>query len=332
MKHLKNKIILITGGTGSFGQRFITTVLKKNKPKKIIVYSRDEFKQYDMARKINDKRLKFVIGDIRDLNRLLLACSGVDVLIHAAALKHVPIAETNPFEYIKTNIIGAENIIKASVSNKINKVIALSTDKAALPINLYGTTKLASDKLFVSANFQYHNNKTIFSVVRYGNVINSRGSILPLLVELKKNKSKIIPLTHPEMSRFWISLDEGVNFVKNCLEVMRGGEIFIPKLNSIKTIDLAKVILAKANIKIIGMRPGEKLHEVLCPIDTNHLTLKYKKYFTIFQNDQHLKQFKKNAKGEVGRKVDKKFNYYSGNKKYLLSKEKINIFIKNYLK
>ncbi len=330
-KDIKNKNVLVTGGTGSVGTAFINSILKNDKPKKVIVYSRDELKQYDMERKLKNNKVKFIIGDIRDLQRLLVSCKGVDTIIHSAALKHVPIAEKNPIEYVKTNILGADNIIKASITNKVKKVVALSTDKASSPINLYGTTKLASDKLFVSANFEYPESKSIFSVVRYGNVINSRGSILPLLKELKENNSKIIPITNKNMTRFWISLNDGVNFVKNCLNTMKGGEIFIPKLKSIKTTDLAKVILPKSQIKIIGIRSGEKIHEVLCPKDTNHLTLEYKNYYAIFQDEQSLKSKKTNSLGEIGKKVQISFDYQSGNKKLLLSSKQIKFFLKKYI-
>ena len=282
---LENSKILITGGTGSFGKCFVEMTLKKFNPKNIFIYSRDEMKQWEMSEKYkDDERVKFIIGDVRDLERLKIACRGVDTLIHAAALKHVPIAEKNPIEYIKTNIQGAENVIKASIYNNINKVLALSTDKAANPINLYGTTKLASDKLFISANKEYPKIKTIFSVVRYGNVINSRGSVLPLFKELKRKKFKTLPITHKEMTRFWISLEEGVEFVKDCLEMMRGEEIFVPKIKSIKTVDLARLIIPKSKFKMIGIRPGEKIHETLCPKETSQLTLEFKKYYSKFIN------------------------------------------------
>lgn len=327
----KNLNILITGGTGSFGKNFIRSLLKNENPKKIIVYSRDEFKQYNLEREINDKRLRLIVGDVRDFERLNIACNKIDVLVHAAALKHVPIAEKNPIEYIKTNIMGADNVIKASLFNKIKKVIALSTDKAASPINLYGTTKLASDKLFISANFEYPYVETKFSVVRYGNVINSRGSILPLLRDLKNKKSKIIPITNEKMTRFWISLDEGVNFVKYCFNIMRGGEIFIPKLKSIKTIDLAKEILPNSKVKIIGIRDGEKIDEVLCPNETSHLTMEYKKYYAIFHNQKELSLKSKNNLGENGIKVKPDFNLISNNKNILLDKKEIKSFVRNYL-
>tara|TARA_Y100000591_G_C21833777_1_gene701248 strand:+ start:386 stop:1393 length:1008 start_codon:yes stop_codon:yes gene_type:complete len=328
---INNKTVLVTGATGSFGSNFIENVLKNNKPKKIIIYSRDEFKQYSLEQNFSNPKLKFIIGDVRDLERLKIACRGVDTLIHAAALKHVPIAEKNPIEYIKTNIQGAENVIKASIYNNINKVLALSTDKAANPINLYGTTKLASDKLFISANKEYPKIKTIFSVVRYGNVINSRGSVLPLFKELKRKKFKTLPITHKEMTRFWISLEEGVEFVKDCLEMMRGEEIFVPKIKSIKTVDLARLIIPKSKFKMIGIRPGEKIHETLCPKETSQLTLEFKKYYSIYPNEQSLKEKQYNTLREKGVKVPENFEYSSDNSNSLMKKSEINKFLKNYL-
>ena len=328
---INKKVILITGGTGSFGTSFIENLLEKNNPKQIIIYSRDEFKQYNMEKKFSNPKLKFIIGDIRDLERLKISCMGVDTIIHAAALKHVPIAEKNPSEYIKTNINGADNLIKASIYNNVGKVIALSTDKAANPINLYGTTKLASDKLFISANKEYPKSNTIFSVVRYGNVINSRGSVLPLFKELKNKNFSTLPITHIDMTRFWISLKEGVYFVKNCLIWMRGEEIFVPKIKSIKTIDLAQSVIPKCKFKLIGIRPGEKIHETLCPKETSQLTLEFKKYYTICPNKKSLSSLRFNAINEKGKSVTNNFEYSSNNKNSLLGKSEINKFIKKYL-
>ena len=328
---INNKTVLVTGATGSFGTSFIENILKNNKPSKVIIYSRDEFKQYNLEKKFSSPKLKFIIGDVRDLERLKIACRDVDTLIHAAALKHVPIAEKNPIEYIKTNIQGAENVIKASIYNNIKKVLALSTDKAANPINLYGTTKLASDKLFVSANTEYPKIKTIFSVVRYGNVMNSRGSVLPLFKELKKKKYTRLPITHEEMTRFWISLEDGVEFVKNCLELMKGEEIFVPKIKSIKTVDLARLIIPNAKFKMIGIRPGEKIHETLCPKETSQLTLEFKKYYSIYPNDKSLKEKQYNAVKEKGSKVPENFEYSSDNNYSLMKKSEISKFLKKYL-
>jgi UDP-N-acetylglucosamine 4,6-dehydratase len=318
MNNLNNKNILITGGTGSFGNEFINQLLKnKINFKQIVVYSRDEFKQYNMNLLYKSTKIKFVIGDIRDLERLKIASKKIDIIIHAAALKHVPIAELNPIEYVKTNIIGADNVIKASIANNVKKVIALSTDKAAKPINLYGATKLASDKLFVAANFEYPN-QTIFSIVRYGNVLNSRGSVIPLLSELKRQKSNTIPITDLNMTRFWITLEEAVDFVKNTLKIMKGGEIFIPKIKSVRTVDLAKIILPNAKIKLIGIRSGEKIHEIMCPVESSRKTYEYKNYFIIFPEFQNKINQIKN-----GKKVQSNFEYSSENKKYLMNLKEI---------
>jgi len=329
-KALNNKVILITGGTGSFGKKFVDLVLRKFNPKKIIIYSRDEFKQWEMKNSLNikKKKLRFFIGDVRDYSRLLMSFKGVDIVIHAAALKHVPIAEYNPIEYINTNIIGAQNVIRAAIAEKVNKVIALSTDKAANPANLYGATKLASDKLFSAANNLTGTNKIMFSIVRYGNVLGSRGSFIPKLYDLKKNIKIPIPLTSDEMTRFWISLEGSVDFVLKTILRMRGGEIFIPKIPSIKIIDIIKVISPKNKIKIIGIRPGEKLHEVLCPEDDSYHTLDYKDHYVIFPIlEDNIKKyeniFKINPLREKGKLVDKYFSYTSKNNKVFLDKNKI---------
>ena len=283
---LNNKTVLITGGTGSFGQEFVKIVLKKfPKIKKLIIYSRDELKQSEMLRKFPNEKfkcLRFFLGDVRDKERLIRACDGVNVLVHAAALKQVPAAEYNPIEFIKTNILGASNIIEAAITNKIAKVIALSTDKAASPINLYGATKLCSDKLFIAANNYAGNNNVSFSVVRYGNVMNSRGSVIPIFQEMKKNK--VLLVTDKNMTRFNITLSEGVNFVLSCLKNLLGGEIFIPKLNSYKILDVAKAISPTAKIKITGKRPGEKIHEEMITQADSVNSLEFKDYFIIFSN------------------------------------------------
>ena len=286
----KNKTVLITGGTGSFGKKFTETLLNKYKPKKIIIFSRDELKQYEMQKIINSTKntqVRYFIGDVRDLSRLKLATENVDIVVHAAALKHVPISEYNPFEAVKTNIIGAENVIQACLSNKVKKVIALSTDKAAAPINLYGATKLASDKLFISAN-NYKGNKNIkFSVVRYGNVMGSRGSVIPYFMECKKNKK--IPITDPSMTRFNITLKEGINFVIHCLKKMWGGELFVPKIPSYKITDLAKAIAPNIKPKIVGIRPGEKLHEEMITESDSINTVEFNDYFVIMPDSQYIK-------------------------------------------
>ena len=328
-----NKVIFISGGTGSFGKEFVKDILKKYKPKKIIIFSRDELKQYELSQYFNNNRLRFFLGDVRDADRLMLALKGVDFVIHAAALKQVPAAEYNPTESIKTNIHGAENIIRASLANNVKKIIALSTDKAANPINLYGATKLVSDKLFIAANNISGNQKISFSVVRYGNVAGSRGSIIPLFKEIVNSKSnKFIPITDNKMTRFWITLSEGVDFVKESFQHMKGGEIFVPKLPSVKIVDLAKAIAPKHKIKIIGIRPGEKIHEIMCPSDNAEDTIEFKKYYCIkpsikFSNTKT--NYKINSKGEKGKFVNKNFEYNSGNNKHFLKINEIKKFL-NY--
>ncbi|RAX54670.1 UDP-N-acetylglucosamine 4,6-dehydratase (inverting) [Helicobacter sp. 16-1353] len=267
LNKIDDKTILITGGTGSFGKEFVRTILEKYNPKKVIIYSRDELKQYEMALQFNDKRMRYFIGDVRDENRLQSALNGVDICIHAAALKQVPIAEYNPMECIKTNIYGASNIIESCLKMEVGEIIALSTDKAANPINLYGATKLCSDKLFVSANNIKGVLKSKFSVVRYGNVVGSRGSVVPFFKKLRDSKAEFIPITDERMTRFFITLNNGVEFVLKSLERMQGGEIFVPKIPSVKILDLAKAIAPEIPHKIVGIRPGEKLHEVMIPRD-----------------------------------------------------------------
>ena len=325
------KNILITGGTGSFGKKYTEIILKEYKPNKIIIYSRDEFKQFEMKQKFNDKRMRYFIGDVRDKERLSRAMEGVDIVIHAAALKHVPVAEYNPMECIKTNINGAQNVIDAALEMEVEKVIALSTDKAAAPINLYGATKLASDKLFVAANNMVGKRKTRFSVVRYGNVIGSRGSVVPFFVKLIKEGAKELPITHPEMTRFLITLEEGVRFVLKNFERMKGGEIFVPKLPSMKIVDLAKCLAPNLPHKIIGIRPGEKLHEVMITRDDR--VVEFKDHFVIkptinfgFEADYTI-----NKLGEKGIEKEIGFEYSSGNNYWWLDckefKEKAKEFI-----
>jgi len=276
-----NKSILITGGTGSFGRQYTETLLANFKPKKIIIYSRDELKQFEMAKEYDDPCMRYFIGDVRDEKRLNQAMQDVDFVIHAAALKHVPIAEYNPMECIKTNIMGAQNVIDASIANGVDKVIALSTDKAANPINLYGATKLASDKLFVAANNVAGGYKTRFSVVRYGNVVGSRGSVIHTFNNIISSGSSSIPITDKDMTRFWITLQEGVDFVLKNFTRMFGGEIFIPKIPSILIEDLARSMAPELELKHIGIRPGEKIHEIMCPSDDSHLTLEFEDHFVI---------------------------------------------------
>ena len=275
------KTILVTGGTGSFGKKFIATVLSRYQPARLIVYSRDELKQFEMQQRFNHPCMRYFIGDVRDAERLDMAMRDVDFVVHAAALKQVPAAEYNPMECIKTNVGGAENVIKAALNNGVQKVIALSTDKAANPINLYGATKLCSDKLFVAANNMAGKNPTIFSVVRYGNVVGSRGSVVPFFDNLIKSGASTLPITHPEMTRFWLTLQQGVDFVLSNFQRMRGGELFVPKIPSVKITDLAAAMAPTLKLEIIGIRAGEKLHEVMCPADDSFHTYEFNDYYVI---------------------------------------------------
>ena len=258
---LEGQSILITGGTGSFGRAFVKTVLERYDPRRVIIYSRDELKQYEMAQQFKDKRLRFFLGDVRDLDRLQRACSGIQVLIHAAALKQVPAAEYNPFECIKTNVLGAQNVIEAALNTGVERVLALSTDKAANPINLYGATKLCSDKLFVAANAYAAGRAPLMSVVRYGNVVGSRGSVVPFFLNARKNG--VIPITDPRMTRFWITLDQGVEFVLDCVRRMHGGELFVPKIPSTDIMTVVEALAPSCRTEVVGIRPGEKLHELM---------------------------------------------------------------------
>ena len=281
---LNGKSILVTGGTGSFGKKMTQVVLENYKPRKLIIFSRDELKQFEMSQKWKAKKypcIRYFLGDVRDKERLLHAFRNVDYVIHAAALKQVPAAEYNPTEFVKTNILGAMNIIDAALANQVKKVIALSTDKACNPINLYGATKLCSDKLFSAAN-AYSGNTTVFSVVRYGNVVGSRGSVVPFFKECVK--TGVFPITDQRMTRFWITLDQAVHFVMKVVELAKGGEIFVPKIPSMKITDLAKAIDPACEYKIIGIRPGEKIHETLISEDEGRNTIEYKECFIVKQN------------------------------------------------
>ena len=320
------KNILITGGTGSFGKKFVEIVLNKYKPRKCIIYSRDELKQFEMAQVFNADCMRYFIGDVRDKDRLIQAMNGVDYVVHAAALKQVPAAEYNPMECIKTNVHGAENVISAAFANDVEKVIALSTDKAANPINLYGASKLASDKLFVAANNIAGGHPTRFSVVRYGNVVGSRGSVVPYFQKLIQEGSDYSPITDERMTRFWITLKQGVNFVLKNFERMIGGEIFVPKIPSVKIVDLAKAMAPELPIKIIGIRPGEKIHEIMCPKDDSHLTLEFDDHYVIKPSIKFIdggNNFSSNKLGEVGKSVNLEFEYNSGNNKHFLNTEEI---------
>ncbi|MDP3507639.1 MAG: UDP-N-acetylglucosamine 4,6-dehydratase (inverting) [Candidatus Melainabacteria bacterium] len=274
-----NSTVLITGGTGSFGKTLVKRLLATNPPKKLIIFSRDECKQYEIQQELQDRRLRCFLGDIRDRDRLYRAFAGVDIVIHAAALKQVPAAEYNPFEFIKTNVLGAANIIDAAIDRGVKKVIALSTDKAANPINLYGATKLCSDKLFVSANSYAGTSETKFGIVRYGNVIGSRGSVIPLFLEMRK--TGVLKLTDERMTRFWLTLDQGVDFVLSCIDLIQGGEIFVPKIASMKLVELAKAIGPDCRFEFTGLRPGEKLHETLVPRDESPWCVEFEDRYVI---------------------------------------------------
>ena len=326
-----NKNILITGGTGSFGKKYTKIILQKYRPNKIIIFSRDELKQYEMAQEFNDRCMRYFIGDVRDKQRLIEAMNDVDYVIHAAALKHVPVAEYNPMECIKTNIDGASNVIDAALENEVEKVIALSTDKASSPINLYGATKLASDKLFVAANNMAGKRKTRFSVVRYGNVIGSRGSVVPFFAKLIKEGAKELPITDKNMTRFLITLEDGVNFVLKNFQRMHGGEIFIPKIPSMKVTDLAKAMAPQLPHKIIGIRPGEKMHEVMITADDR--VVEFKDYYVITPTIQfnQIVDFTINAIGENGKDIGIGFEYNSGNNKEWLTKEQFLKMAKEFI-
>ena len=336
----KLKTILITGATGSFGNVCIKYLLDKYNLKKIIIFSRDELKQFEMMQKFSKhpkfKILRFFLGDVRDLERLTMAMHNVDHVIHAAALKQVPAAEYNPIEFVKTNINGAENVVKAAIHNNVQKVIALSTDKAVNPVNLYGATKLASDKIFVhSNNLVPKENKTMFSVVRYGNVVGSRGSVLPVFRSQINSKQNYFTITDKRMTRFWITLDQGVKFVMDSFKRMEGGEVFIPKCPSVKITDLAKSLDEKRKLKIIGIRPGEKIHELLISKETAAQTIDFGKFFVLLPNDTNRKLLKKkksyflNILNEKGKKVKNNYELSSDQKYFLSIKEirKINKII-----
>lgn len=319
------KTILITGGTGSFGRHCVKTLLARYRLKKLIVFSRDELKQFEMQQEFNHEVMRYFIGDVRDGERLLQATRGVDYVIHAAALKQVPAAEYNPMECIKTNIHGAENVIKAAVENGVEKVIALSTDKAANPVNLYGATKLCSDKLFVAANNAVGQAKTRFAVVRYGNVVGSRGSVIPFFKKLATDGTGAMPITDAQMTRFWITLTQGVEFVLKSFYRMQGGELFVPKIPSSRIVDLAEAIAPDVPQQIVGIRPGEKLHEVMCPADDSHLTLEFADHYVIRPtiSFQSPVKYETNPLGETGVSVKQGFEYNSGNNPHFLTVQEL---------
>ena len=324
---LNNKNILITGGTGSFGKKCTEIILQRYKPRRLIIFSRDELKQFEMAQQFPDSKyncIRYFIGDIRDKERLHRAFSNIDYVIHAAALKQVPVAEYNPFEAVKTNILGSQNVINVAIDRGVKKVIALSTDKAANPVNLYGATKLCSDKLFIAGNSYTGTDKTAFSVVRYGNVAGSRGSVIPFF--LKKKEKGILPITDPRMTRFWITLEKGVCFVLKCFEIMVGGELFVPKIPSMNMMDLAKAIAPECKTEIIGIRPGEKLHEIMVPRDEAHRTIEYDDKY-IIQPD--FRFFGRRFNLNSGKPVPEGFEYNSETNPWKLSIDEMREIIRS---
>ena len=334
---LNKKTILITGGTGSFGKKFLETVLSKHQLHKIIIYSRDELKQFEMQNSLvfqSDKTIvRYLIGDVRDRERLKLAMEGVDIVIHAAALKQVTAAEYNPFEAVKTNVFGGQNVIEVAMQSSVKKVIALSTDKAAAPINLYGATKLTSDKLFIAANNYKGWHDIKFSVVRYGNVMGSRGSVIPFFIE--KRKTGVLPITDERMTRFNITLQEGVDFVLKCLERMWGGELFVPKIPSYRILDVAKAIAPDAEYEIVGIRPGEKLHEEMLTVDDALNTVEFDNYYAITPNSVYLswdqESFLKESNGSSGTLCKDGFSYNSGTNEKFLTVDELRELIENHI-
>ncbi|MCF7800145.1 UDP-N-acetylglucosamine 4,6-dehydratase (inverting) [Candidatus Babeliales bacterium] len=325
---LNGKSILVTGGTGSFGKKFIEIILKRfPNLERVIIFSRDEYKQFvmsNMPQFQNNKKLRFFVGDVRDRDRLYRAFDGVDIVIHAAALKQVPSCEYNPFEAIKTNILGAQNVIDAAIDRNIQKVVALSTDKACAPVNLYGATKLCSDKLFIAGNVYAGLHETRFSVVRYGNVAGSRGSVIPFFKELIKNGVEELPITDNQMTRFWLKLEDAVEMVLMALEIMRGGELFVKKIPSMRVVDLARAIAPQVALKTVGIRPGEKIHEVMITREDARNTFEFDKYFVVkpaFKCSE-LDNFYKQAK-----KVEKNFEYHSGSNKEWLDIEQMKVML-----
>ena len=318
---LDGKNILITGGTGSFGKKCTEIILERYKPKRLIIFSRDELKQFDMTQIYSVREypcMRYFVGDVRDKERLHRAFYGVDYVVHAAALKQVPAAEYNPFEAVKTNILGAQNVINVAIDQKVKRVIALSTDKAANPINLYGATKLCSDKLFIAGNSYVGKDHTIFSVVRYGNVIGSRGSVIPFF--LKEKKNGVLPITDPRMTRFWITLKQGVNFVLQCLERMVGGELFVPKIPSMNIMDLVKAFCPTCKTENIGIRPGEKLHEVMISKDDARNTVEYQDYFVI---KPPFRYFDRRFSKDGCKPVPQGFEYDSGTNTWWLTVDEL---------
>jgi len=320
-----NKSIMVTGGTGSFGRKFIATLLKRHKPARVVVFSRDELKQFEMQQEFSAPCMRYFLGDVRDRERLLQAMRGIDLVVHTAALKQVPAAEYNPTECIRTNVDGAENVIHAALSSNVAKVVALSTDKAASPINLYGATKLLSDKLFVAANNIAGARTTRFAVVRYGNVVGSRGSVLPLFSRLIAQGAGELPITDPRMTRFWITLEQGVDFVLKGFARMYGGELFVPKIPSLRITDLGRAMAPALPQRTIGIRPGEKLHELMIPRDDSLNTLEFSDHYVICPAIRFIEQrdYAQNALGERGQPVPEGFEYSSDTNPRFLSLDEI---------
>jgi UDP-N-acetylglucosamine 4,6-dehydratase len=309
MTSLSDSSILVTGGTGSFGQRFVRRILEHHKPRRVVVYSRDELKQYEMAQSLQAPQLRYFIGDVRDRDRLERALHGIDTIVHASAMKQVVAAEYNPIECIKTNVLGAENVINAAINCGVKRIIALSTDKAVNPINLYGATKLCADKLFIAGNFLAGRDGPRFSIVRYGNVVGSRGSVVPLFQRLRESGK--LPITDPRMTRFWITLDQGAAFVERCLGLMHGGEVFIPKIPSMRVTDLAAAMAPECHHEIVGIRPGEKLHECLIPHDEARLTREFNDFYVILPARPAAATFDPVYEGGKGMTVAENFEYTS---------------------
>jgi UDP-N-acetylglucosamine 4,6-dehydratase len=320
MSFLDGQSVLVTGATGSFGKRFIRTVLEQHKPKRLIVFSRDELKQFEMQQHLSAPNLRYFLGDVRDKERLYRAFDGIDVVIHAAAMKQVPASEHNPMEAIKTNVIGAENVVNVCIDQEVKHVVALSTDKAANPLNLYGATKLCSDKLFIAANTLSGRHRTRFSVVRYGNVIGSRGSVIPFFMQ--RRASGVLPITDPRMTRFWITLGQGVQFVLDSLQRMHGGEIFVPKIPSMKVTEVAQVVAPECRTEIIGIRPGEKLHEIMVTQDDAINTVEFDSYYAI-QPGVDWWDSKKYIEAAGGRPVAEDFHYSSDTNKEWMSRDQL---------
>jgi UDP-N-acetylglucosamine 4,6-dehydratase len=320
-----DKSILITGGTGSFGKHFIKTILERYKPRRVVVYSRDELKQFEMQQVFDQNCMRYFIGDVRDAARLNTAMTEIDYVVHAAALKQVPAAEYNPMECIKTNVMGAQNVIDSALYNNVRGVVALSTDKAANPINLYGATKLCSDKLFMAANNIAGKKDTRFSVVRYGNVVGSRGSVIPYFKKLIFAGARELPITDERMTRFWITLSQGVDFVLSAFARMHGGELFIPKIPSARITDIARALAPELPFRIIGIRPGEKLHEVMCPADDSHRTLEFSNHYVIEPAAMIRANidYSTDNEGGTGSPVELGFEYNSGTNPHFLTIEQI---------